>query len=407
MMFAVQIKSVAASLKITEIYPAPADGGREWVEIFNDGGELIDITAFSLADSKNNKLTFDASAASPSGYILAGGENILNNSGDDVVLKNEKGEIIDSVSFPDSITSDKSYSFCNESWMIVSQITKNTDNSPACILPTPTVSPSTAVTLTDAPPNETDTSIDEIYISEVMVNPSENGEWIEIFNNNDFHVSLKNWFIDDAENSGSAAKPFSLEISAKSYGVFELTSAMFNNDSDSVRILNQNSIVQDSFTYYSSSSGKSLGKIHPVENSICLTIPTKGFVNGVCVNETPSPTATPTTPPERNTPTTFIHKLNAVSSTPSPKKTAAPTNTKKIITPDIELPEYLYESDNQSSEGAAVKPSGQVLGSKSALPEKDNTPEVWKILSLSSIGISSLTIIKIFLRIKYTIHTDV
>ncbi|MCS7093078.1 MAG: hypothetical protein NZL96_01435 [Patescibacteria group bacterium] len=72
---------------------------------------------------------------------------------------------------------------------------------------------------------------------------------MEIFNNNDFQVQLRNWYLDDIENGGSSPKSFSIDIPAKSYRVILLSNSIFNNSSDSIRLLNPRREVEDSFEY--------------------------------------------------------------------------------------------------------------------------------------------------------------
>src|SRR3989339_911233 len=139
-------------------------------------------------------------------------------------------------------------------------------------------------------------SYNDIFLSEVMVNPaSDDKEWVEIYNNNDFPVSLNNWFIDDLENDGSTPKIFSLEIGAKSYGVFDITSSIFNNGGDTVRLLDFNKNLKDDFEYQKTEQGKTLGRTSFDSDYFCLQKPSKNSVNNSCINPSPTPnTLTPT-----------------------------------------------------------------------------------------------------------------
>ena len=124
---------------------------------------------------------------------------------------------------------------------------------------TPSISPEDTPFLTFTPetssmetPSSTSNSqpqtYDNMYLSEVMVQPeSGNNEWIEVYNANEFEVALDNWYIDDLENEGTTPKKFSLTIDSKGYRVFELSSSMFNNNGDSVRLLdfNQKELEQE------------------------------------------------------------------------------------------------------------------------------------------------------------------
>lgn len=392
---------VFGTLKITEIYPAPSTGEQEWVELFNDGDTEISLADYILTDNKDNRLTFETDIASPSSYILATGNNVLNNSGGDSAVIKKSGEIFETVSYTASFSSDKSYVRCDDEWIQTSVITKKDSNTAACISPTP--SPTTAPTATTEviPPTATPTqtmtqSYDHIYLSEVMVNPEEENEWIEMYNDNDFSVSIKNWYIDDAENAGSSPKPLTIDIAAKSYGVFELASSMFNNDTDAVRILDENKNSKDSITYYSSVNGLSLGKNNPAQSSFCITNPTKGYVNGSCVDVSSSSTATPTPKP-----TATITPVKTISIVPTIKNqtiTLSPT-PKKIATPKIELPSSLFIGENSSPTTIP-----KVLGAKTSNSKpKPETASPAIFPAAASLFLSFLTIAKIFFRIKTTL----
>jgi hypothetical protein len=93
--------SMASAIKINEVEMNPVDGkeGIEWVELYNDGGE-VDISLWELYDGligPKNIFTI------PSGIILGEGEyyvaelskTVLNNDGDFVTLYNLEEEEID------------------------------------------------------------------------------------------------------------------------------------------------------------------------------------------------------------------------------------------------------------------------------------------------------------------------
>jgi len=157
-------------------------------------------------------------------------------------------------------------------------------------IPSPTETPSQIPTPTSQ------ISYNNIYLSEAMVYPeSGQKEWIEIFNDNDFTAQLNNWYIDDIENGGSSMKSFSITIPEKGYGVFELTSSMFNNDGDSIRLLDFNKSIKDSLEYSTAAIGKTVARITLDSDEVCLQEPSKGLQNTNCLNN--SPTAIPSKTP--------------------------------------------------------------------------------------------------------------
>ncbi|QQS44109.1 lamin tail domain-containing protein [Candidatus Roizmanbacteria bacterium] len=166
---------------------------------------------------------------------------------------------------------------------------------------TPTPSP------TDIPP------VTNIRISETMVYPDSGAnEWIELYNPNNHDVTLLNWYIDDTSDAGASPKRFTLLLPAKDYGVYELSSGIFNNSGDSVRLLNSSNIVIDSFSYLNAQKGLSVGRPEIMTEAVCRMEPTNGYENESCsetTHATPEPPAPEVTPilsqfitiPESNT----------------------------------------------------------------------------------------------------------
>ncbi len=297
-------KNVFAALKLNEIYPAPPSGEYEWVELYNDGNQTIDISQYQLLDLAGNKIKISTQSALPFGFILATSSSVLNNTGDTISLKNNLGDTIEIATYSGTFDSTKTFAKCPDfdgNWFVLNLSTKNTSNQTACqiLTPSPTLTPTIAPTIIPTigtgNPSPTETpaltpqSYDNIFISEAMVNPAiGEKEWLEIYNNNDFPVSLNNWYIDDLENAGSSPKIFSLEISGKSYAVFNPSSSMFNNDGDSIRLLDFNKNLKDDFEYGKTEQGKTLGRTSLESDDFCLQEPSKNSVNNSCINPTPT-----------------------------------------------------------------------------------------------------------------------
>lgn len=276
--------------------------------------------------------------------------------------------------------------------------------------PTPTSlpSPTSHLTSTPSPPSPTSTltstpsptqtptptlsaSYNNIYISEAFVYPNTgDDEWIEIYNKNDFEVKLEGWYIDDIESSGSSTKSLSLTIPAFGYAVFDLTSAMFNNTGDSVRLLDPTKLLKDSFEYISASKDKSLSRISFDTDDFCLSEKTKSATNGSCLNPTPTPTPKNTT---------------------TPKPTSAPEETQTTSLENIETAS-LYPAGSDRNIVVRTQPAEtapQVLGEtteehQELLPSENNLVYV-KGFATSSMLISLLNILyiihKIFKKMQY------
>lgn len=326
-----------ADVRINELYPVPTGSEYEWVELYNNSVGPMSLVNFTLTDLAENNIKLPTEIPG-SGFIVATTSAKLNNGGDTIMLK-ENGLITDLVSYSTSLTSNQSYARSVDGdgeWNVTENITKGTSNTNSCIIsPTPTVtlSPTTTSTptITTTPttiptptktPNPTifttptptpTTIIENVYIWEAMVNPETGGkEWIEIYNDNNYEITLTDWYVDDEENTGSVPKKFTLTIPAFGYGAYELTSGIFNNDGDQVRVLNEDKIVKDSFEYQESVKGKTWSRNNTTDEVYCLQTPTKGLENFTCDAPEEPHVQTPTTTP---TPTPFsIEQLPTQSS---------------------------------------------------------------------------------------------
>lgn len=388
-------KNVLAALKLNEIYPAPPSGEYEWVELYNDENQIIDISQYQLLDLAGNKIKISTQSAFPFDFILATSSSVLNNTGDTVSLKNNLEEIIEIATYSGTFDSSKIFTKCPDfdgDWFVLNLLTKNASNQTACqsLTPMPTITPTLTVTPTiiitpipTATPTFTPTptsipqSYDNIFISEAMVNPTTGEkEWIEIYNNNDFPVSLNNWYIDDLENGGSSPKIFSLEINAKGYGIFDLTSSIFNNDGDSVRLLDFNKNLKDDFEYGKTEQGKTLGRTSLVSDDFCLQEPSKNLANNPCINPTPTPITSVKTRQINLSPT-----INVVS-----KKIPIYTGQARL-TPTMLINQTGYYPLSQDVLGLSTKIN-------------HNNSSLINLLSFLSISYSLLTIISIFFKMK-------
>lgn len=160
--------------------------------------------------------------------------------------------------------------------------------------------------ITNAPsPTPTQTisptpTIGAIYLSEIYPYPNENEkEWIELYNDNVFSVQLQDWKIDDIADGGSSPKKINVTIPGYSFKAIDLTTSVFNNDGDDVRLLNSNDALIDSFVYDSSEKGKSIGRVSFRSSNYCTQNPSKENSNNSClldsvITPTPTPSVTPT-----------------------------------------------------------------------------------------------------------------
>jgi len=395
-----------AALVINEVYPAPAGGDSEWVELFNcDTGDL-NTSDFTLTDLANNKIKFTSETIKGSSYAVATSSSILNNNGDTIFLKDHLGQIIDIATYSANMTADKTFGRCPDiggGWFILNEPTKNTTNTAACAILTPTVLPTlvpTATSITTPSPtvdeipmpavptidiSPTPLKIENISLSEVMPYPqSPEHEWVEIYNNNPFSITLIDWYLDDVENAGAAPKSFTTALNSYSYQTVDINNSMFNNDGDAVRLLDADKNVVDSFEYHEKAKGKTFGRIDFQDDNFCLMEPTKNQANSSCLFPTITPPPSPTNLP---TPTNPAKQLDTVNS-----------NLPKRNTARSPLPTFSFATQTSPS---GFLPAPAVMGITTKISRRPLLAKpLAETFSFCSLSYSLLTIAAVFFKIK-------
>lgn len=152
---------VSAKLYINEFSSATAD---DWIEIYNDGADAVDLTKFKIRDSSaTNKLNLTGTISSHS-FLPLDWYNRLNKSGDEIKIVS----VTDDVSIEDSVSyGDKNEKILSpnenqtigrspdggETWIVYGSGTKGWSNTLGQIAPsaTPTNVPTVAPTDTPSP----------------------------------------------------------------------------------------------------------------------------------------------------------------------------------------------------------------------------------------------------------------
>ncbi len=364
------------------------------VELINNTNETVDISNWYIDDSggttyftiPSNSLLY------PDSCLVFSGDFNLNKSSTDTIRlfdnaaspTGTSAKLIDSFTYNSSPGTGISYLRLpdkNNNWVTgASSLGKFNQIDENCLfIPTPTITPTSipTPTPTEEPTSTPIISYNNIYISEVMIAPeSGNKEWVELYNDNDYSVSLEKWYIDDEENAGASPKSFSLTLSAKSYVTFDLPVSIFNNDGDSVRLLDPQKLAKDSLEYNSSSKGKTLGRISFEEDEFCVQEPTKGQENASCIeaNSTPTEAATEET---------------------GASLTLTITPVKGKLASNMQL---------QVPTGGVIDPTGSVLSSSTpTLSTNQPAAGLVKQFSFLSFTYSLLTIASVLLKMKLNV----
>jgi len=268
------------------------------IELWNSSNDTVDLGNWVLDDSGGttfytippNSLILPFSC-----LVFTANFNLNRTSSDQIRLFNAQQLLVDSHVYDQSPGLNQSWQripHAGSTWQSgESTLSKNNTTGESCIIlpalsPTPTPVP-TPLTLSEPTPSTTPSPVSGIYLNEALVNPEGEPEWVEIYNHNDFAVELSNWYLDDDENSGATPKQFSLTLSAGELKVLEFSSAVFNNDRDSVRLLNSEKLEIDSFEYENSEKGESYSRQTTSESVWCKTTPSREKPNHACL-ESPS-----------------------------------------------------------------------------------------------------------------------
>jgi len=257
--FLYHIYPVENRLVLSEIMvnPVGVEPGNEWIEIFNRSPEGIDLYGYKVGDSETKK-DLEGMYAFPQGAYIFPGNTIvianqsilfksqygfkpdfelidtdpaiadlakyrnwsggvinLSNSGDEVTILNHEDELVDAVSWGDSIFAFNPPAPKTEDGMSLERKPANVDTNnpddwsisaspdpgnvnleiytPIPITPTPTSTPQDCI---DVP----------ILITEVLYDPDissePDGEWVEIYNSGDQETNLDCLMIGDEETFG-------------------------------------------------------------------------------------------------------------------------------------------------------------------------------------------------------------
>lgn len=400
---------------ISEVMMDPPVGEYEWVEIYNSSDFSISLSNWYIDDIENAgsaPKSFSLTIAANQYAVVELSSSMFNNDGDTVRILDQNKVEKDVVSYLVSIKGKtlSRHSFETQEYCI-QDATKNAQNIPCprptstptstpAITPTltpintnsptsthtPTTTPSPSQTPTPSPTNSPTPSIssyNNVYLSEVMIDPpTGEKEWVELYNANNYDIALTNWYIDDAENAGSSPKTFSLYIKALLYGFIDLSSATFNNDGDSVRLLDAGKNQKDSFEYQGSQKGKTYGRISIESDTFCIQEPSKNTLNNGCLEQPTEKQPTPTTgktPSSTSTPTTKPVKITYSPYSPTSSSFYTQKNNARSVS---------YKTLQSET-------TAQILGTQT---NTHSTPLLDSLLLISS-SYSLLTIASVFLKI--------
>lgn len=268
-------------VRLNEVLAYPLEGS-EWVELYNESNQDLDLSGWQLDDQEGgSKPIVLGERIKAKDYLVVELGIRLNNNGDDVRLIDPQGQIRDSFSYL-SASKGKSFSFFpDQGWEETDQTTPGEPNwqppspspslSPAppttsptplpsatptlpspSLLPTswpsPSVTPEPTSTFSPMPSPSPSPIPDKVILNEFLPYPLEGEEWVELYNQEAKTVVLDGWQIDDQENAGSSPLGLMGKFDSHSYLLFSLGKRL-NNSGDQIRLIRSDGSLADQFEF--------------------------------------------------------------------------------------------------------------------------------------------------------------
>lgn len=114
-------------IQLSEIYPAPNSGEKEWVEVFNPNSQSIDLSNWKFEDFAGNKRNLSGTISPNSWAYFEYSSGWLNNGGDTVSLLDANGNSVESYSYSE-IGKGLAWAKDSGGWLQTSTPTKGAAN---------------------------------------------------------------------------------------------------------------------------------------------------------------------------------------------------------------------------------------------------------------------------------------
>ena len=306
----VEVEDVIAinyhDIRINEVMHSPETGEKEWIELYNTLESSLDLTGFKLIEGSGQKTNLSGTIGAKEYLVFE--KSSLNNSGDEIILQNEAGVVIDKLVYGDwtgatieagekgnsiilwldqyqvtesvsrgqenvfLMSEDEVVEVDDEIDEVNSGVLGENENGEENELNKQAESETLKQVQSDTLDGETAEDdqqkmvsyefSEEIRINEVLANPagSDNNEWIELYYFGTTELDLFGWSIDD-DVGGSVPYVFteSYLVQPESYILLkrEQTNLALNNSNDRVVIIDPNGVEIDVFNYEKATEAKS------------------------------------------------------------------------------------------------------------------------------------------------------
>lgn len=215
----------SSSLVINEFLSHPSSGN-DWIEIYNPTSNNIDLSSWTLVDSTSTMKTLSGTITS-NGFTSFDVSNRLNNTGDNIYLKDSSGSTIDSYSYSTDPGTDKSIGRSPDggNWTTLTSLSKGSSNGNG-----QSTAPTSTPTITNSPTPSQQTNSLSITNTPASVNSDQS-----------FTVSVS--LTDDSNKNFYLKGAFKKNDSSNYFGFTKVNGSWVKNGSS---YTNQLSITTDS-----------------------------------------------------------------------------------------------------------------------------------------------------------------
>ena len=224
---------------ITEIMFNPNTEEPEWIEIYNTSETQLNLKDWSICDLSSinspkriaNEFVINPKefvvAVNDTNFISTNSKLIVNlpslgNTEDAVIIKDIRGNTIDSVYYLGAWGYDKGVSI--ERFDLKNFINDSTNWFPSININGATPGFQNSVSTAKV------SDFNSVIINEIMYEPdSDNSEFIEIFNKSDEYINIGGWQIIDENGTSTKVIPFEKELAPNSYFTVAADSSFIHN----------------------------------------------------------------------------------------------------------------------------------------------------------------------------------
>ena len=220
--------TASPKIVINEIYPnAPgsSESGVEFIELFNQSSEIVDLTGFSLRRLGTSTIkSLDGQILDAGEYLIIYPNFSLLNSGSTIYLDyppDENNEVLSIETTYPSLDEEHSWSLVGDIWQA---------EEPTPGEPNPTPPEEDPVVAEPEVIEEVFCDFSTVYINEVVANPAgadtNGGEFVELYNGGTQSVSLEGCLLTTDKVSNMALP--AVELPSNGYYVIELSDDLLN-----------------------------------------------------------------------------------------------------------------------------------------------------------------------------------